>query len=62
MGADDVVKIIPVVSGAGGRRGLGQILLGAALIGVSFLVPGSGVAEVRFWYCRSWQHLEQNLP
>ena len=47
MGADDVVKIIPVVSGAGGK-GLGQILLGAALIGVSFLVPGSGVAGTSF--------------
>ena len=32
MAADDVVKIIPVVSGAGGRGGLGKILLGAALI------------------------------
>ena len=36
MAADDVVKVIPVVSGAGGR-GLGQILLGAALIGVHCL-------------------------
>ena len=36
MAADDVVKVIPVVSGAGGR-GLGQILLGAALIGVRLL-------------------------
>ena len=47
MAADDVVKIIPVVSGAGGK-GLGQILLGAALIGVSLLVPGSGVAGTSF--------------
>ena len=47
MAADDVVKIIPVVSGAGGK-GLGQILLGAALIGVSFLVPGAGVAGTSF--------------
>lgn len=42
MGADDVVKVIPVVSGAGGR-GLGQILLGAALIGVSLALPGGGM-------------------
>ena len=47
MAADDVVKIIPVVSGAGGR-GVGQILLGAALIGVSLLVPGAGVAGTSF--------------
>ena len=45
MAADDVVKIIPVVSGAGGR-GLGQILLGAALIGaaVFFAPTAAGVA------------------
>tara|TARA_A100001201_G_scaffold16668_2_gene19652 strand:+ start:1116 stop:1760 length:645 start_codon:yes stop_codon:yes gene_type:complete len=43
MAADDVVKIIPVVSGAGGRGGLGQILLGAALIGVSLALPGGGM-------------------
>ena len=45
MAADDVVKIIPVVSGAGGK-GLGQILLGAALIGAAvFLAPAAaGVA------------------
>jgi len=45
MGADDVVKIIPVVSGAGGR-GLGQILLGAALIGAAVLLApaAAGVA------------------
>jgi len=40
MGADDVVKVIPVVSGAGGK-GLGQILLGAALIAVAIAIPGS---------------------
>ena len=45
MAADDVVKVIPVVSGAGGR-GVGQILLGAALIGAAiFLAPAAaGVA------------------
>jgi predicted phage tail protein len=47
MAADDVVKVIPVVSGAGGR-GVGQILLGAALIGASLLVPGSGIAGTSF--------------
>ena len=41
MAADDVVKVIPVVSGAGGRGGLGQILLGAALIAVAITIPGS---------------------
>ena len=41
MAADDVVKVIPVVSGAGGR-GVGQILLGAALISAAiFLAPAA---------------------
>jgi len=31
------VSIVPVISGAGGRGGLGKILLGAALIGGAFL-------------------------
>ena len=40
------IKIIPVVSGQ--KRGLGQILLGAALIGLSFFSFGSsiGLAKV----------------
>ena len=38
----DVVKVIPVVSGAGGR-GLGSILAGAALIGLSLALPGGGM-------------------
>ena len=42
MGADDVVKIIPVVSGAGGRGGLGQILLGAALITAAVVLAPTG--------------------
>ena len=41
MGADDVVKIIPVVSGAGGK-GLGQILLGAALITAAVVLAPTG--------------------
>jgi len=48
MGADDVVKIIPVVSGAGGRRGLGQILLGAALIGVAIASGGASLGVTGF--------------
>jgi len=42
MAADDVVRVIPVVSGAGGR-GLGSILLGAALIGVAVASGGAGL-------------------
>ncbi len=36
------IKIIPVVGGAGGRNGR-MILIGAALIGASFLFPGAGM-------------------
>ncbi len=39
----DVVKVIPVVSGAGGR-GLGAILAGAALIGTAVFTGGSTLA------------------
>ena len=46
LAVDDVVQVIPVVSGAGG--GAGKILAGAALIGVSLLVPGAGVAGTSF--------------
>lgn len=35
------VNIVPVISGAGGNTG--RILLGAALIGASFLFPGAGM-------------------
>ena len=42
MAEDDVVKVIPVVSGAGGR-GLGAILAGAALIGVAVASSGAGL-------------------
>ena len=34
------VSIVPVISGAGGRGGLGKILLGAALIGGAFMFGG----------------------
>lgn len=35
------IKIIPVIAGSG--RGFGKILLGAALIGLSFLLPGPAI-------------------
>ena len=38
----DVVKVIPVVSGAGGR-GLGAVLLGAALIGTAIVTGGTSL-------------------
>ena len=40
MGGSDI-NIVPVISGAGGN--FGKIFLGAALIGASFLFPGSGL-------------------
>ncbi len=43
LAADDVVKVIPVVSGAGGR-GLGAALLGAALIATAVVTGGSTLA------------------
>ena len=45
LGTDEVVRVIPVITGAGG---VGKILAGAALIGVSLLVPGAGVAGTSF--------------
>ena len=48
LAADDVVKVIPVVSGAGGR-GIGSILLGAALITAAVVLApvagGAGAAK-----------------
>lgn len=45
VGSSEVVSIIPVVTGAGGdRRGLGSILLGAALIGTAIVSAGAGFA------------------
>ena len=43
----DVVKVIPVVSGAGGR-GVGQVLLGAALIGGAILSGGASLGLAGF--------------
>jgi predicted phage tail protein len=42
LAVDDVVQVIPVVSGAGGR-GVGAILAGAALIGIAVATSGAGL-------------------
>ena len=42
IGQDDI-HIVPVITGAGGNSPFGRILLGAALIGASFLFPGAGM-------------------
>lgn len=39
VAADRVIRIVPVVGGA--KNGLGQIILGAALIVASFYIPGA---------------------
>lgn len=39
-----VIRIAPVLAGAGGNSGLGSILIGAALIGLSFVSLGAGTA------------------
>ena len=48
----DVVKVIPVVSGAGGR-GVGAILAGAALIGTAVLTRQTLVAALPFLVCKT---------
>ena len=40
MGSANELHILPAVEGAG--DGLGQVLVGAALIGASFFIPGAG--------------------
>ena len=40
LGTDEVVRVIPVITGAGG---VGKILAGAALIGLSLAFPGGGL-------------------
>ena len=45
-GQVETIKIVPVVGGAGGNGGFGSILMGAALIGASFLFPGAGMFGV----------------
>jgi predicted phage tail protein len=42
LGTDDVVRVIPVITGAGG--GVGKILIGAALIGIAIASAGAGFA------------------
>ena len=42
IGQDDI-HIVPVITGAGGNSPFGRVLLGAALIGASFLFPGAGM-------------------
>ena len=37
--ADDIIRIVPVVAGAG--KGLGSIILGAALIGLAWYAPAT---------------------
>jgi predicted phage tail protein len=36
----NIIRIIPVVAGAGGKKGVGQILAGVAIIGLSILSAG----------------------
>jgi predicted phage tail protein len=43
LAVDDVVQVIPVVSGAGGR-GVGVALLGAVLIGTAIVTGGTSLA------------------
>ena len=42
IGQDDI-HIVPVITGAGGGSTRNRILIGAALIGASFLFPGGGL-------------------
>ena len=41
-GQEDI-KIIPLVGGAGGRRGLGRFIIGAVLIGAAIAFPGASL-------------------
>ena len=43
LAADDVVQVIPVVSGAGGGKGLGMAVLGAVLIGTAIVTGGASL-------------------
>ena len=42
IGQDDI-HIVPVITGAGGNSPFGRVLLGAVLIGASFMFPGAGM-------------------
>lgn len=43
LAVDDVVQVIPVVSGAGGGKGLGMAVLGAVLIGTAIITGGASL-------------------
>lgn len=45
--ADDAIRIVPVTAGAG--RGLGSVILGAALIGVGVLTGGASLTMAAAW-------------
>ncbi|MCX8016420.1 MAG: tail assembly protein [Rhodocyclaceae bacterium] len=45
--AEGVIKIVPVTAGAG--RGLGQVILGAVLIGVGVLTGGASMTLAAAW-------------
>lgn len=45
--ADEAIKIVPVTAGAG--RGLGSVILGAALIGFGVMTGGAGLGLQAAW-------------
>lgn len=45
--ADDVIRIVPVTAGAG--RGMGTVILGAALIAVGVATGGAGLTLAAAW-------------
>lgn len=47
MPADAAIKIVPVTSGAG--RGIGAVILGAALIGFGVMTGGAGLTLAAAW-------------
>ncbi len=42
----EVFSIAPVLSGSGGRRGWGAILIGVALVGVALVFPGAALGTI----------------
>jgi predicted phage tail protein len=42
--AGDEVHFIPVISGSGGKKGLGQLITGFVLVGLAFTGVGAGLA------------------
>jgi predicted phage tail protein len=47
-GQNEEISITPVLAGAGGGGGIGQIIAGVALIAASFLLPGAGLFGAGF--------------